>query len=227
LFVTDNEFHINVTTGATGGIFNMTLNNGISVTLIGALLITSGTVYEPASADWSSVNLLDVSETGKSKITVFGSSSGVATWNKEFDFTKNWDFRIRFKTSPLGGYIGGNDYNESVFELVKVTAGTVLIYGQMYMNGNQDSSQFKGSTSNHSLVNISTNVTGLIGAGNTSFNNIRQESVTLLLRCISGVLYAYNEGTLLFTFTDTISENLKLKVRNRYYDWQDIKYIEY
>ncbi|PJJ08666.1 hypothetical protein CLU83_1952 [Flavobacterium sp. 1] len=218
-FINSQKILINVTTGASEGYFSITCNNGLSTTKTNALLIIGGTIYKPINSEWVNKALV-TTDNDEVNLINYGSYSSNAEWTRIFDYTKNWEFRIRLKRSPLGTYVGGNDYGSSPFYLKKVTANTSFAYGQLYMNAAQSNGSFIVTTPNHvkivSSANVSVSVSGIAGL----------ETLELKLKYQGGVLYAYNGATLLFTFSDVLTENLRLVVKPTYYDWTGIKYIE-
>ncbi|GAA3734982.1 hypothetical protein GCM10022422_17370 [Flavobacterium ginsengisoli] len=105
-FKSDNEIHVNLTTGLNEGMFDVTINNNqISKTYTDKLLINLGEVSYPTASSWS--NFLStpiISEDGSIKVSTSGITQG-ADWKI---IPANEDFRIIAvsKESPFNpGYL--------------------------------------------------------------------------------------------------------------------------
>ncbi len=121
-FVSDNEVIINLTTGATEGTFDITLNNGLEAIFADVLLIVLGTVFTPVDANWINKITVDTTESGAVKLLnkdVIGTASLDTTF---WTFTPNVGKRFTWKwnESPLENspYLGGaTDYGISFYRL--------------------------------------------------------------------------------------------------------------
>ncbi|SDX12413.1 hypothetical protein [Flavobacterium degerlachei] len=219
-FKSSNEILVNVITGAIEGSFFITMNNGLSTTKNNALLITYGVVYKPNATSWVDLDpSYDMSEEGAAKIGVYGTYKS-ATWNKSFDFTKNWRLKFMLQKTPLGDPMGtaaeGNT-NERNFALVKESTKEEVFYFGMYKN----SGSFKSYG-------------GWLGNGNVSFYAHRPASYWDVpkpqdiheFRYQYGSLYYYVNGIISVSSTLVVTENLLFKLKLKVYDVSDIEYIE-
>lgn len=198
-FHSSNWITVNVTTGVTEGLFNITLDNGISKTFVNAYQIVLGTVFKPLTSDWTLIEPVNVDN--DNVYTQTHNSLGYAEWNKQFDYTKNFSIRFKRNLTPLGAY--QNRLGVPLFILQKVSNS-----GNLFWSG------FAGGTSFSSLAD------GSLG------NYENDNGATYEYRWVSGIMYAYVNKVLFKTFTQTFTENLKLKIRVDIYDITSIKYIE-
>lgn len=212
-FVSDNEMLANVTTCATEGLYGITINNGTSVDFNHVLLIVLGEVFQPAEADWINTSVIDVTDTGSAKLVTYA-SVGNAEWIKEFDYTRDWILRFNLADSPLGPYPTGI-YLQTDLMLKTIDNVTTLFRYQTYRHpvGLYHHTYTVANDWGYAGGNYGSNLSDSL------INNFE-------LRYISGVMYAYVGGVLRRTFTDVLSQNLKLIVRPTYYDFINIKYIE-
>ena len=99
-FNNDNDVDVNITTGATEGAFSVTIDNGISKTFTGVLLIILGNVVKPIAADWYDITGIPEINTGEFKIT----TANVKATGKVFSIPTGQDFRLYVTPvkSPLG-----------------------------------------------------------------------------------------------------------------------------
>jgi len=215
-FESDNKVIVNVTTGSSEGTFDVTLNNGSgAVVFTGAIFIVVGDVFEPATADWIKTNPVNVIKNGVF-LTVYG-SQGSAVWNnKQFDFTKDFSVRFNFKFSPLGAANSGVA-NAEFLELQRVSDSVSLFKMRV---GYSSTLLYFGS---YSIANGWLDAQSLNKAGNPEALNY---TPVYRLDFISGSMILYQNGTVKRTFTDVVSENLKLRINVKYFDIVDIKYIE-
>ena len=198
-FHSSNWITVNVTTGATEGLFNITLDNGISKTFINAYLVVLGTVFKPITSEWTLTEPVNV--VNDNVYTETYNSIGYAEWNKEFDFTKDFSIQFKRNLSPMGAY--QNRQGVALFILQKVSNSSNLFW-----------SGFAGGASFNSIADG--------GLGNYTTDN----GSTYEYRWVSGIMYAYVNNILFKTFTQKFTENLKLKIRVDIYDITNIKYIE-
>ncbi|WP_426485547.1 hypothetical protein [Flavobacterium sp. 2] len=217
-FITDNEVHVNVTTGSAEGNFDVILNNGLTSTFIGKMLVVLGTIYTPSETDWINKSFIDVSEKGSAKVVTFNSQAS-ATWPQEFDHTRNFSFRVSFKPSPLGE-IPANAYLP-VLRLVDATTGTIITsMGVLRGNGNNIHAYTIGWGSLAAVDYPGTNV------GNVSTNPALLPDHYLEIRQYNGVLYTYFDNALKQTAPAVLTNKIKLVARPKLFDLCNIKYIE-
>ncbi|MBP4140126.1 hypothetical protein, partial [Flavobacterium geliluteum] len=201
-FISDNEVRANVTTGAAEGNFDVILNNGLSATFSGRMLIVLGTVYKPLTGDWTSKSNIDVAEGDYAKILTAGTVAS-ALWTKEIDYTKNWIVSFKYTRSPFIAS-GENSYlylTESVggaskFSFRWITGNLYIYHGA--------SQTLLGVKAFDSAKNIKIKKTGSIVA-----------------------LYI-NETVFAYTLSDfaTVTSNLKIYLALLNTDIKDIRYIE-
>ena len=219
-FISSNEVIVNLTTSATEGLYDVTLNNGISVTYNDQLQVVNGTVFQPTSNDWENIiNNLDVSNVGNPKFTVINSVSS-GQWKQIIDYTK--DFKIQFKLSksPLGFNISG----EEPFLYLKSSIDNSNIFTLFLRKDASTIINFRVSSETDIIDYANT----LVGSGlNTieqNFDLVSENSIEF--RYINGIMYFYYNNVLKRTFTHVLAENLNLAVALRWWDLTDIKYID-
>ena len=219
-FKSDNEIHVNVTTGQTEGTFNVTINNGISKTFADAFSVLLGNIFTPEESDWLSVVApLDVKTSGEAKIGYWNTLQS-AVWNKQFDYTRNFRVQFRVKRSPLGD---PSDLDEYLLHahLINVSNGELAGHsfwmfddgyqvGPRMINGN-----FQESVSLAPIIYYPTDYWE---------TNIQDNVIEY--RYVNNVLYAYYNSELKATFTTKLTENVRLKINIKRFDLVGIKYIE-
>lgn len=219
-FKSDNLILVNVTTGPNEGQFAVTLNNGLSAVFPNSFLVVLGTVFKPSVDDWvNKSSQLDVSEEGTAKIGIFNLYQS-ATWNKQLDFTKNFRVQFYYKRSPFGNPTGTNETLIPHLSLNKSSDNSVLFYwnikdetfGNVMVNTFSVASGYQNGTDYFTSMPIS--------------NYDLFESKTMEFRYISGVMYVYTNNVLRRSFSDVVTENLKVNVKLKYFDLVGIKYIE-
>lgn len=220
-FKSDNEIHVNVTTGSLEGNFNITLNNGISQTFANALNIVLGTVYSPIESEWENITgAIDLSEKGSVRIATMN-SVGKARWKREIDYTKNFSIRFNINKSPLG--YPTSYYDTYGLSLHKVSNNSEELYNKIFNYKAVTITNTKGTpideeTSNHLVPN-----------NDTLWYNWwlnKAPMVTFEIRSINGILYCYIDNSLIRTFSKKFTENVKIVFTVGNYDIANIKYIE-
>lgn len=218
-FVSDNKILVNVTTGATAGMYDVTLNNGLTAIYYNALLLTSGVIYKPNTADWTVLSgSPDLSVEGEYHISLYNATHSVK-WNKAFDYTRNFQVIFRFKRSPTGSI--GTEWGQgsfSSFVVALANAGgtvgfTTAIYSSLYCHHMASSGTPSGNLFYQS-------------SGTATEKGAYFETQTISYKYISGVMYIYLNNALKFTYSLTITENLFLNIKSKTVDVVDIKYIE-
>jgi hypothetical protein len=199
-FKSDNLVLVNVTTGATEGLFSVTLNNGIQAVFPNALMIVLGTVFKPLTSEWILTQPIRVEN--DQVFLVNYNSLGIAEWNKIIDYTKNFSIRVSFRLSPLGD-------------------GTIANYHQglqvLRVSDNYESfciSPYSGDT------------TVLWSEGSTMLTGSPKLNSVCELRVVNGSFYYYVNNVLRYTGNKTLTENLKIRTLNQRLDMYNIKYIE-
>ncbi|WP_264524830.1 hypothetical protein [Flavobacterium sp. N502536] len=216
IFISSQEILVNVTTGSIEGNFSCILNNGLSTTKTNSLLIILGIVHKPTEHDWINKTLIDVSEESSVKLLNYG-SEGNAEWIKEFDISKNFEIRMSPKKTPLGSYYGNDDYGDFTFRLLNFTSNEIFFGGQFYH------SLVSGPDANNVLL-VTTGLLNKYNVGGT-FPTIEPLN-TMSIKFKNGVMFCYFNTTLLHTFLNFPTSNLKLVLKPKFYDFTDIKYIE-
>lgn len=100
-FINSGEILINLTTSATEGFYDVTLNNGTEATFLDVLQVVNGTVYEPITSDWTVVSgVLDIVDNDIKRISGNGQARND---NAIYLLNTANDWRIDFKImkSPL------------------------------------------------------------------------------------------------------------------------------
>lgn len=214
-FKSDNQIICNVTTGSVEGSFDITLNNGLSVIFSDVLLIVLGTVFTPKDPDWINKTLADTSSPGEFHIETFGSASIKGEWTKPLDYTRDWKMVFNAESSPLGDYAAGI-YKKDDLRLMTSDGLTTIITVSVYRHSSAGVEWLVRSLAD-----------GWVGISPTygmPFNNIQAHP--LEIRYLGGFFYMYVDNVLLRTFSDVVSQNLKLVPSPRYYDFIGLKYIE-
>ena len=221
-FVSDNLIKVNVTTSAAEGSYAVTLNNGLSATFPNALPIVLGTVFTPLSSEWiNKTGVIDTASGDSVKVVTYG-SAGSATWNKSIDRTKNFRVLFKYNPTPLGSFPDGQYYNYHINLVNSSNQAIVSINlfteysGKRY--GLRAITQANGDLNNIKVYNL----------GLATMADVLNElySCVFSLRYVSGVLYLYKDNTLAYTFAQTFTENMNLKISIANLDIANIKYIE-
>ena len=103
-FVSDNEMLASITTGATEGTFDVTINNGTSVVFADALLIVLGDVFTPTEADWENITgSIDLSGGDSARVSIQDVTGSATTKTSFFELPATGDFIVQFNFigSPL------------------------------------------------------------------------------------------------------------------------------
>ena len=212
-FVSDNEMLVNLTTGATEGTFDVTINNGTSVVFENALLVILGDVFTPTDSDYTVLSgNVDTSVDGEIKVEIENIAGAVEFYN----IPNGQDFRVNFRIakSPINS-LEGTGLNSTKIQLCQ--SGTVLFSCSSYINYiSTDNFYFfvQESSTGIGYGNPATNVTDLIGKLFT------YERIGTTFR------FKVNNVTVK-TFTDTVpSGDLQIRIATQFLDIVNIKYIE-
>lgn len=207
---------VNCTMGSSEGLFDITLNNGISVTFPDVILLVLGTVFKPSSADWILTEPINVSDDRVQNQTY--NSVGSAVWNKEFDYTKDFSVRWNFAKSPLG--LPNTAFSSPEIMIKKVSDNALVVQYVTYQNANI---QYKMGW----YVGTTLQATKIINRNSTYLESYQRiEESECKLDYISGIFYFYWEGGLLQTYNPSLVGNVKMEVRLNTSDIKNIKYIE-
>ena len=215
-FVNQGEILINVTTGATEGSFPLTLDNGLSTTKNNALSIVLGTIYKPTANDWINVNAqLDIASGDNAKLINYG-LEGIGTWNKNFDYTKNFAIRFIYAESPLGTFYEGS-YVVTAHLVNALDDSWVMTFGTLRQTYALRT-RFTYSESSETYAGSQCSVE--LGMGNEVKTHV------LEYRWYNGIAYLYADNILRVALTKTLTQNVRLKIKTAYQDILSIKYIE-
>ncbi len=213
------DYVLSVTTGALEGEFDITISNGTSVTFNNKLIVNLGDVFIPTAADW---NVLtgspDLTEDGAVKLTTFDSLCE-AVYTTELDISGDFEVRHNLLRSNLS--TDETPAFQSI-QLIDAVTDAVMFYLE-YTMGNGDGGHAQTRTASAAdspdfhLWFYPKTITEKFEYFATAKNYFRY---------VSGVMYYYENDVLIRTFTDTLSNNLKIKVRTQKANVNNIKYIE-
>jgi hypothetical protein len=216
-FISSNKVLINLTTSATEGTYDVTLNNGVSAIFPDRLQVVTGTVYKPQDlGDWTLTEPIEVE--GNNVIVQTYNSFGIAIWNKEFDYNKDFSVSFSLAPTPLGTPII-NDLGNFEVVLVKAVDNTDVFRFNSYTTSANANSDF-------ATTSISGTGAGTYRTGTTGFWSTEYQTTVFEFKYISGVMYYYVNNVLKGTFSYVLSENLKFKVRTKRFNVTNIKYID-
>ncbi len=213
------DYILSVTTGALEEDFDITISNGTSVTFSNKLIVNLGDVFIPTSADWDVLTgSPDLSEDGAVKLSIFDSLCEVV-YTTELDISKDFEIRHNLLRSNLS--TDETPVFQSI-QLIDASTDAVMFYLEYTMgNGDGGHAQTRTASATDSpdfhLWFYPKTITEKFEYFATAKNYFRY---------ISGVMYYYENDVLIRTFTDTLSNNLKLKVRTQKANVNNIKYIE-
>ena len=199
-FISDNEYHLNVTTGNTEGNFDVTLNNGISQTFPDALLIVLGTVFTPVESDWQSKSNIDVTVGDYPKVTA-PQINALAYWLPPVNYTKNWRISFKYVQSSFDPFSGGNSY-------LRIKSATNTLLSLRMINN---------------LYVYTGNSNELRAIRSIDLNK------TIEIRKVGSLISLYKDnGELILIVSDfeTMSENMRISLDLSSMDISNIKYIE-
>ena len=212
-FNNDNDVDVNITTGATEGSFSVTIDNGISKTFNGVLLIVLGNVFKPALSEWINiVEPINPVDYGLDLKTL--SSRGSAQWNKVVDKTKDFQIRFSFIKSPLNGGVSQTYKDNDRLYILDSVDGSVLF-------------QIEKERENRIEVKIATR--GTQGAGIVAYSHAEFSAYDeIIMKYVSGIWFLYKGTSVIRTFTEfqNYANNLRIEGSLRYSDIIDLKYIE-
>jgi hypothetical protein len=216
-FVSDNEVKVNITTGATEGSFNITLDNGLSRTFSNALLIVLGTIHKPIQSDFTVVTgNPNTSIEGEFRLNLFN----VACSADFFVIPPGQNFRVyatltntSLNSSPVNG-----GPNVDAISLLSTSDNLQKFAAKVYLNG----------------VGIGNKISAYQASTGFAYGNDRGQLIgsttivdepTFYFERI-GTEYRLRTSTVNIVFTDTFNSTLKIRVYARYFDLKNLKYVE-
>jgi hypothetical protein len=218
IFHSSNWLTVNVTTGATEGLFSITLDNGLSKTFTNAYMVVLGTVFTPLTAEWTLTEPIDV-DNDKVLVETWG-SYGTAVWSKVFDYTKNISVRFNFTVSPLG-IIGVWNATFYPHLALKNVSDNIKRFELSY------SSEATSVRLRHKSLLVSPEIILYQSTEGTVLGNAQIIANKVIeYRFVDGIMYLYINNVLTYTYADVITENLKLEIYINKHDVKNIKYIE-
>lgn len=200
-FISDNEVHVNVTTGSAEGTFDVILNNGLSATFPNFLMVVLGEVIKPSESDWTDKNDINVTQGDYAKVSLLDVSA-TAKWTSPIDYIGNFRVSFKFTPSPLANGAAGNSY----FSFLDSSGNHIVTFRQI----------------NHLYIYYGNNSTL---AGNYSYDNTKK----LELRKIGSIITLHkDDGTLILTLNNfvTLINNLFINLDLKNFDVSEIKYIK-
>ncbi|MCV9926374.1 hypothetical protein OIU83_01825 [Flavobacterium sp. LS1R49] len=214
-FKSDNEVHVNVTTGSAEGSFSVTLDNGISRTFNNVLLIVLGTVYQPIDNNWISQTSVNVSKLGILELNLFGVDCSAILDKNKIPIKANQNFRLQTKYagSPLGTKYNPSSATIELYrssDSIKVFTITMTNH---YGNGYSDIRIVHDLSGETKLWDFSSTYSTLF------------ENVFRFKRVDNIISYGIGEGTI-GRFTATENSEMYAKFITSRFDFVDIKYIE-
>lgn len=212
-FVSSNEFVVNLTTSATDGLYDVTLDNGIEAVYPDQLKVINGTVYEPTILDMEIISgTPDLSVPGAIKMET---STTTATVELAYVIPEGQDFQIRWKgtKSPLRDNTYGDNLNN-----IKLIQNGVERYRASYW--------YEPKTVRFNQVSNGFGHLDAVGSHTASGTDTSLDKEYYFQR-IGDVVTFHVNGTQLGTFTD-LSDNGDIIVRITIgrFDITGIKYID-
>jgi hypothetical protein len=208
LYIDDNTIRITMTTAAAGGFYNLSINNGTSITFSNRLYVVDGTIFDMVAPSYENITGdVDLLDNGDLLLTHSG-SNGNATIIRELDITKDFEFLWSWDVSPYQNI--SSNYHMIQF-VDSVTNAVIFSLGQ-YGIGNKRIT-WPGGASAYSGWPWLT-----YGKGN-------QERI----RYSNGVIGLYANEQFYRTIpqlTAQIVNPLKVKIHCKTLDTFNVKYIE-
>lgn len=136
-FISDNRIDLDVTNSTIEGSYDITLNNGLSITYSDVYLLVLGTVVTPIPTDYSNITgAVDITE-GENILVSIANTSGSLKCDLQLDINDDFTYSFRWKASPLNpnptaqqDYIIFKDSvtNSQIFKLRSYNNGGTYIY---------------------------------------------------------------------------------------------------
>jgi len=216
-FVSDNLVKVNITTGATEGMFNVTLNNGLSATYNNAFLIVLGKVYRPTSSEWTNlISTPDISNDGRISNLNASTIQG-ADWKT---IPAGQNFRIMM-TAERSGFTSVYDPIpfQGNLQLIGVADDLLILNSAFRCWGPGSTDGGNARTWMYSPNENSGDAFGTIAYGDPFGKTITVERIGTTVK-------HYVNGTLISTFTAKINVDVKIRFKIQNQDISNIKYIE-
>ncbi|MRX70258.1 hypothetical protein SAMN06265349_101740 [Flavobacterium resistens] len=222
-FISDNEVRVNVTTGSAEGFFDVILNNGLSATFPGRMLIVLGNVYNYSSSDFPSLTSA-ISSVDSNLIVSNVTVVNQAISSKALDVTKNWRFSFYVGVSPYYGNLTNNQVPNT-----GVDAFMNLCFLDVTNNALQMRHVFVGNSTSYLEAGAYTPSNAFLFSG-TGFIEFWNTHVIIEYRynASTRILSSYANGVLKgsITLTTSFPNNLKIQFRTKMLDIFNIKYVE-
>jgi len=211
-FNNDNDVDVNITTGATEGSFSVTINNGISKTFNGALLIVLGTVFKPIPTDFISISEpINIDNEGSVLVEQWSVIGTAILDPLKFKLdTLNFRFYFNYSLSPLGSNFNNTKYMSLQFFRV---SDDVEVYRFRQMKNNE--------TFNYLYISEIADLSNL-----SNFFATHSLSNEVYLQRKDGVMYLYINNAIDTTFNYCETEDLYLKFTVSRFDFTKIKKVE-
>jgi len=214
-FISDNEVIVNITTSANEGNFDITLNNGVSSTFPGCLLVVLGTIRKPELSDWTILSgMPNLNTPGDIKLDLYD----VACSATCFTIPNNQDFRVYFTLtrSPLGATTGSA--SEPAISLISATDNSVKFAAKVYLNGADINSNLRA-------YQASSGLDFFFEAPILESFIMKTNPPTFFFERI-GTQYRLRDYNTNIAFTDLFSGDLKIMADIRKFDITNIRYVE-
>jgi len=225
IFISDNEVHVNGTSGAAVGEMDVTLNNGVEAVFPNRLLIVLGTVFKPKLADFTNVTRYTQTDSTL-ELNVVGSIHS-AEWLKVCDIAKDFEIRVNYKSSPLASVLTYNDGRLNSgkglkLDLLKESDSASEFYFQ-----SQAPNVIQAYKGVGAVYQGATNVVS-IGSNGVNDNQHFNQDIPVIYRWDKTLLEfrVYFNGDLKGTFPYVLPENVTMMFSSYHLDSFDIKYIE-
>jgi hypothetical protein len=225
-FKNDNLVVVNITTGATEGLYSVTLNNGIATVYNNAFSVVLGTVYSPAFANWYNVSGYVDMSSGKDARLTLNNNYGYASLDENFAKTKgasagNYSVRFNFRGSPLNIYpLDGYSAFNNV-EFVDIATGIVKYRIEMYVLNEQPGKH------RCRIIDVANGTDIIImaiqDASWTTADILK--NYMFELRRLNNVVGVYVNNTLIAPLVTQHQDAMRIKLRTYNLDIENVKYI--
>lgn len=215
-FKSDNEIHVNVTSGNLEGSFSIILNNGLLTTFPNSLLIIYGDSFSTKSTDYIDITQpIDLTINGEinvSQYNVLGTSI-LDPAKLKLNSLKNFHFNFSLMHSPFG--TSGFDGHQQFMSIYRVS-DNVEVYRFSFYQLTMTYTQF--------LLQSGTalNTSNYVDSGTLASGTL----INFSFRKINGVITLYKNSTLLLTPSYVEPTDMYIKFFIRRQDIKNIKYVE-
>ena len=197
-FKSSQEILVNVTTGSIEGSFSCTLNNGLSTTKEGALLIVLGTVFKPTSADWINVTEpIDVANSGEVAVSQYNIIGSAVLDKNKIKLSASDNFRLNFSfiQTPLGIINEGEEWTPLI-SLHRVSDSV-----KVYQFEIQNAPWYGNNTNRYFRYFQSPDQTGVPILDGIMQNGSVPINVTWSFRRVNNVITLYRNMTIVASFS--------------------------